>query len=542
MAEFGEDSDMNRKVYLPLLEDTNEYCCRSSASLNELAYEAMLSINPASRSQSLKMGYIANLMSEGAVSPCSLILGLLYIKRLSQVNPNYVSHVSSRDLFLTAMLIASKYMNDEGEDEALTNSQWAAAGYKEKQEVDRLERRFLSAIDWRLYVSMQEYYPFEANIHKRIAVSQLKQRGWATYTDLTTIWQASDVEETMLSASKQAAKVTCATSLVYLMCVATLFSASHSLHTTYITSGSDLATTPHHRMESSVMAINSTFHNEGACMMLGDQWRVNCTVPNALHQLCRSSRSINPIAHKPTWRSDASRQLNSGLGTYRSFDRRSLVDHQKEKEIRNGMGPHHSPGWNGMGPLHVSGWNGMGPRNSSRWNGTVCRTSPENNSNGRLGQSNKYVEITQEKLYATNNTTRYGSVGEMDAPKYHQFSAPLKPCMKGSQGGLNLGQNLSKHQHDRAKQYGYIEVKYNLHQAEIDTSAGNLPSYPMQQTTLQISTSPAGRRDAGGGSVDYLPRQEKGPLTLDRCALRSEVVLAEALPWLQTIQTPWLLA
>ena len=41
----------------------------------------------------------------------------------------------------------------------------------------------------------------------RIAVSQLKQRGWATYTDLTTIWQASDVEETMLSASKQAAKV-----------------------------------------------------------------------------------------------------------------------------------------------------------------------------------------------------------------------------------------------------------------------------------------------------------------------------------------------
>ena len=42
--------------------------------------------------------------SEGAVSPCSLILGLLYIKRLSQVNPNYVSHVSSRDLFLTAMV------------------------------------------------------------------------------------------------------------------------------------------------------------------------------------------------------------------------------------------------------------------------------------------------------------------------------------------------------------------------------------------------------------------------------------------------------
>ena len=29
---------------------------------------------------------------------------------------------------LPTQLIASKYMNDEGEDEALTNSQWAAAG------------------------------------------------------------------------------------------------------------------------------------------------------------------------------------------------------------------------------------------------------------------------------------------------------------------------------------------------------------------------------------------------------------------------------
>ena len=29
---------------------------------------------------------------------------------------------------LSQQMIASKYMNDEGEDEALTNSQWAAVG------------------------------------------------------------------------------------------------------------------------------------------------------------------------------------------------------------------------------------------------------------------------------------------------------------------------------------------------------------------------------------------------------------------------------
>lgn len=34
VAELGEDFDINRKVYLPLLNDTDECRCRSSASLN----------------------------------------------------------------------------------------------------------------------------------------------------------------------------------------------------------------------------------------------------------------------------------------------------------------------------------------------------------------------------------------------------------------------------------------------------------------------------------------------------------------------------
>eukprot|EP00731_Ephydatia_muelleri_P020209 Em0012g1034a len=541
MAEFSEDSDMNRKVYLPLLEDTDECRRRSSASLNELAYETMLSINPA-RSQSLKMGYIANLVSEGAVSPCSLILGLLYIKRLSQINPSYVSNVSPRDVFLTALLIASKYMNDEGEDEALTNSQWAAAGYKEKEEVDQLERRFLSAIDWRLYVSMQEYYPFVANVQKRIAISQLKQRGWATYTDLTTIWQASDVEETMLSASKQTAKVTCATSFVYLMCVATLLAASHSLHATY-TTGSDLAST-----ESDVV-MNSTFHNKGACLGFGGQWHANGTIPNTLHQLRRSEACIKSVVQKPTWRSDHA--SSSGLGTYQSTEQHSPVDHQKEKEIWNGVGSHRSSGWNETGPHHSSGWKG-----------TVYHASPENNGNRRSGQGNNYVGITQGKL--DTNTTYNGSVAEMHVPRRCHFSPQLEPSVEASQGGgarLNLEPNSLRH-YDRAEQNGDIEVKYNSHQAHINTSTGSMSfpmqqahintstgsmSFPMQQTTLhtRISTSSMGRRYAGGGSgsVGYLPQQGrvKSPPTIDRWA-KSKVILAEALPWLQTTPTPWLLA
>ena len=314
------------------------------------------------------------------------------------------------------------------------------------------------------------------------------------------------------------------------MCVATLLAASHSLHATYIT-GSDLASA-----ESDVV-MNSTFHNKGACLGFGGQWHANGIIPNTLHQLRRSEGCIKSVVQKPTWRSDhASRQHHSsGLGTYQSTEQHSPVDHQKEKEMWNGVGSHRSSGWNGTGPHHSSGWKG-----------TVYHASPENNSNSRSGQGNNYVGITQGKL--DTNTTYNGSVAEMHVPRRCHFSPQLEPSMEASQGGgarSNLEPNSLRH-YDRAEQNGDVEVKYNSHQAHINTSTGNT-SFPTQQTTLhtRISTSPMGRRDAGGGSgsVGYLPQQGrvKSPPTVDRWA-KSEVVLAEALPWLQTTPTPWLLA
>ena len=54
-------------------------------------------------------------------------------------------------------MIASKYLNDEGESEALTNSEWADIGCRPKTVLDEMERQFLSAIvrpDMYIYVYM----------------------------------------------------------------------------------------------------------------------------------------------------------------------------------------------------------------------------------------------------------------------------------------------------------------------------------------------------------------------------------------------------
>ena len=38
------------------------------------------------------------------ISPCALMMGILYTERLAQSNPNYLKKVSSSDLFMVSMV------------------------------------------------------------------------------------------------------------------------------------------------------------------------------------------------------------------------------------------------------------------------------------------------------------------------------------------------------------------------------------------------------------------------------------------------------
>ena len=46
-----------------------------------------------------------------------------------------------------------------------------------------------------------------SNSSDRVALNQASQRGWFSYTDLCAVWEATDVQNNMLAASKQTAKV-----------------------------------------------------------------------------------------------------------------------------------------------------------------------------------------------------------------------------------------------------------------------------------------------------------------------------------------------
>ena len=109
----------------------------------------------------------------------------MYLDRLRSSNPKYLSNISSTDLFLVSLMVASKFLHDDGEEDEVFNDEWAKSGAMEKKELIELELNFLSAIDWSIYVSSDEYEQTTQNIELAVALKQVGERGgWTTYSDL----------------------------------------------------------------------------------------------------------------------------------------------------------------------------------------------------------------------------------------------------------------------------------------------------------------------------------------------------------------------
>jgi hypothetical protein len=223
-----DEEEVKKRVYLASTSSEEVNC--SSGPLTELAVKHLLSVAPRKKGQ-LKTGYASRLTCEAAISPCALMLGLFYVKRVTESNAAFVKAMPSRELFLAAMIAANKYLTDPGEEEALVNSDWAEIGHFSREKIDHLEVQFLNAIDWRLFVSVQQFTEFVTGVEGRVALAQAQIRGWLSYSDLVSIWEWVDVDSTMISAASQAACTIATSTAVYLMCITALFATSCSFAT-----------------------------------------------------------------------------------------------------------------------------------------------------------------------------------------------------------------------------------------------------------------------------------------------------------------------
>ncbi|XP_053327410.1 protein CNPPD1 [Spea bombifrons] len=200
-----------------------------SSPVADIAVELLQKAAP-SPIRRLQKKYAAHVSREACISPCSMMLALVYIERLRNRNPEYLQQISSSDLFLVSMMVASKYLYDEGEEEEVFNDEWGAAGRLDVQTVNTLEMNFLRAIDWSLYTHPREFFQVLRWLEGRVAEQQGMKRGWFTYTDLCVLLEQSLWQKVFGDFCQQVTKLACILGLVYLTGVATLFASVAVLH------------------------------------------------------------------------------------------------------------------------------------------------------------------------------------------------------------------------------------------------------------------------------------------------------------------------
>ncbi|KAG2459620.1 CNPD1 protein, partial [Polypterus senegalus] len=182
---------VRKRLYYGL--DTDVTLDALSCPVTDIAVELLQKSAP-SPIRKLQKKYAAHVAREACISPCAMMLALVYIERLRHRNPEYLQQISSSDLFLISMMVASKYLYDEGEEEEVFNDEWGAAGKQDVQTVNSLEMNFLKAIDWRLYADPDEFFDILTRLESCIAEKQGLKRGWFTYTDICVlleqlVWQ-----------------------------------------------------------------------------------------------------------------------------------------------------------------------------------------------------------------------------------------------------------------------------------------------------------------------------------------------------------------
>ncbi|XP_063789941.1 protein CNPPD1 isoform X2 [Pseudophryne corroboree] len=200
-----------------------------SSPVADIAVELLQNAAP-SPIRRLQKKYAARVSREACISPCSMMLALVYIERLRHRNPEYLQQISSSDLFLISMMVASKYLYDEGEEEEVFNDEWGAAGRLDVQTVNNLEMNFLRAIDWSLYTHPREFFEVLRWLEGRVAEQQGMKRGWFTYTDLSVLLEQDLWQKVFSDLCQQVSKLACILGLVYLTGVATIFASVAVLH------------------------------------------------------------------------------------------------------------------------------------------------------------------------------------------------------------------------------------------------------------------------------------------------------------------------
>ncbi|KAK8770222.1 protein CNPPD1 [Amblyomma americanum] len=226
-GDHVELSDRIRKTfYYGKLPTTD----RPSLALTGISVEMFSKVLPNDGLKVLDMHYAASVSRRACITPCSMMLAMVYLDQLRHKSPQYITSVSSCDLFLVSMMVASKFLYDDGEEDEVFNNEWAASANVELKDLNVLEREFLDALDWNLYVKPKAFAHVLDSLETRIAYLESTKRGWTTYTDVCVLGKGAVLERCWLLVYDGVIKVIAVSAIAYVAAALTLFGSAALVH------------------------------------------------------------------------------------------------------------------------------------------------------------------------------------------------------------------------------------------------------------------------------------------------------------------------
>merc|ERR1712180_217111 len=232
---FPEHTSQSTKYRKTLYYGALPATDRPSMPLTRLAVDQFTSSGLDALGQKLgrlDMARASDISRQACAGPNSLVLALLYLDRLRRRNPEYLTTVSSADLFLVSLMVASKFLHDDGEEDEVFNDEWATSGGMDTKELNQLELRFLAALDWRIFVDVAEFQATLQAVEADIAVREVINRNSASYTDLVVLGSRVQASHLLTLLTQAAIKVTAVCVTTYAAGLLTLLGTAAALSRT----------------------------------------------------------------------------------------------------------------------------------------------------------------------------------------------------------------------------------------------------------------------------------------------------------------------
>ncbi|VDK78053.1 unnamed protein product [Litomosoides sigmodontis] len=132
----------------------------------------------------------------GCVDACTFLVAMVYLDRIRTTDKTCFEFSDPGELYLSTIIIASKYLHDVGQREYIYNDKWAALASMSLKRVNEVELNVLDAINWNTNVTNVEFLRLLEDVEVWIAKDSFKKRGFCTYNELAVLlWRINFISD-----------------------------------------------------------------------------------------------------------------------------------------------------------------------------------------------------------------------------------------------------------------------------------------------------------------------------------------------------------